>query len=337
MIAYFAEWQAKQEAKAGNMQLAGALRRMALAGAEADKRWILQDPYVSLKNQMFEHPSFGQDGYHPRQSAHSGYGLLAANLFAGAYHVADCGIQVGRSPADVGGYVLHLPDAFYRVWATAGPYHIEIDTKGQPGQDATGLGRIHKRGVPIETGLNMSIVAAPSYLMPLAKAKRSVALGVGWPSAGDWWYLAAAKRESHDVAVNVHPRLPAGGQGEDGPVEFMITYTSKGEGLHGATVVSETYRLSDEGLHCTVEVRGAPRLRLQVPVIETDGKLKSEIKIGVGRVEVRYAGHTYVVTVHGCNSAGTMEAWIAPNRNGIYRVVVFDVEGAKLSYVATLQ
>jgi hypothetical protein len=331
MIAYLAEWQAKQEAKAGHLPLAGALRRMALAGAETVKRWALQEPYISLKNQMAgQHPSFGQDGYNPSQNAHSGYGLLAANLFGGAYHVADHNIPVTASPADIGGYVLHLQDAFYRVWATAGPYHIQIDTMGQPGYDATGLGRIHKRGVPIETGLNMSIVAAPKYLMPIEKSRRNVALGVGWPCEGGWRYLAEANRETHEVAVKVHREA-------QNSVQFSVAYLGKGDGWGGAAEVREDYGLSLDGLRCTTAVPGASRLRLQVPVIETDGKLKSEIRVGSGWVEVGYAGYTYVVRVPECQSAGEVEPWPAPNRSGIHRVVVFEVEGPRVSYEATLQ
>ena len=330
MIAYLAEWQAKQEAKAGNVRLAGALRRMALAGAGAVARWALQKPYRSLKNEMTEHPFFGQDGYTAGQNAHSGYGLLAANLFAGAYHVADHSIAVGPSPADIGGYVLYLPDAFYRVWATVGPYHIQIDTRGQPGQDATGLGRIHRRGVPIETGLNMSIVSAPSYIVPTEKARRSVALGVGWPCEGGWRYLSEASRETHDVEVTVRS------EGND-LVDFVVAYTGRGDGLRGVAAVQEQYSLSREGLRCVIEAPGATRLRLQVPVIVTDGRLKSEMAVGAGGVEVKYSGHVYLVRVPDCCERGIVEPWPAPNRNGIYSVVVFEVEGPRIAYEATLQ
>ena len=158
MIAYLAEWQAKEEARRRNLRLAGALRRMALAGAKAVRRWILQDPYFSLKHQMRAYPCHGHDRYNPTGSLHAAYGLLAANLFGGAHHCAATGIPMAPAPTDVGGYTLHLADAFYRVWATAGGYHLQIDTAGQPGYDATGLGRFHKRGAPVELALNMSIV-----------------------------------------------------------------------------------------------------------------------------------------------------------------------------------
>ena len=251
-------------------------------------------------------------------------------FFAGAYNVANRRIPVGASPADIGGYVLHLADAFYRIWATAGPYHIEIDTMGQSGQDATGLGRIHKRGVPIETGLNMSIVSSPSYIIPIEKAGRAVALGAGWPHEGDWRYLSSANRETHQVHCEVSRE-------DQTCVEFTVTYQSKGEGLRGATLVQEHYALRPEGLRCTIRVPGAPRLRLQVPVIATDGKLKSDIAVGVGQVQVRYEGHTYLIRVPNCETPGTVEPWLAPNRNGIHRVVVFEMVGPTVSYEASLQ
>ncbi len=327
MLAYLAEWQAKQEARAGNLPLAGALRRTALAGAEATTRWILQDPYCSLKHQMAGHPFYGQDGYPPEQNAHSGYGLLAANLFAGAYHVADHAIPVGPAPADMGGYLLYLPDAFHRLWATAGSYHIQIDTRGQAGYDATGLGRLHRRGVPIEAGLNMSIVAAPAYRMPLEPARRSVALGVGWPCAVGWRYLSEAHRDTHDVTVSSDL--------SDGSVAFILTYRSRGHGL-GTPLVRERYRLSEAGLRAECEVPGAARVRLQVPVIETDGRLRSTITVEAGCVVAEYAGHRYVVRVPGRPSLGTVESWTAPNRNGIYRVAIFEVAGPRVAYEATL-
>ncbi|MBU0606799.1 MAG: hypothetical protein KKI08_02885, partial [Armatimonadetes bacterium] len=121
MIAYLAEWQATQEA---NEEVAGALRGMALRGAEACRRWIERDPYCSLKHWMGEAEKFGQDGFGAEHNAHSGYGLLAANLFAGAYHAADGSTE----PVDAGGTrFIHLDEAFHRVFATVGDMHLQID------------------------------------------------------------------------------------------------------------------------------------------------------------------------------------------------------------------
>ncbi|MCE5239839.1 hypothetical protein LLH23_15335 [bacterium] len=343
MIAYFAEWQARQETDG---DLAGALRGMALSCAEGVRRWVLQTTYCSLKHNMGEAEMFGQDGFGPGHNAHSGYGLLAANLFAGAYHVADESIRPTASSG--GARLLHLGDAFHRVFATVGDVHIQIDTRGQAGHDATGLGRFHRRGVPIETALNMSLVREPGYHMPLPTAPRSVALGAGWPCADGWRYLSEADRESHDVTVTTCRA--------HGPLEFTVCYRFRDPEAWGVREVLEHYSLSARGLACRIEVPGVRRLRLQVPVIETDGEARSAVTVSDDGVEVRYRGHRYVVSVEATELAAQlrwrgrdyalrveglvadrfMEPWRAPNRNGVYRVAVFEVAGEALTYQASL-
>ena len=331
MLAYLAEWQAKEEVRSGHLLEARALRRLALLGAVAVKRWLLQAPYLCAKNQMRDDPFHGQDGFGMGdQNAHSGYGLLAANLFAGAYHIGDHAIPPDVSPADVGGYVLHLDDAFWRLWATVRGYHIQIDTMAQAGYDATGLCRFHRRGVHIETGLNMGIPAAPQYRLSLPAPPRNVALGVGWPTdGGGWQYLSSAGRDTHDVELDVEE------EGE-GRVAFTLSYLSHGRGLGGVDEVRESYSLSADGLQCSTTVPGANRVRLQVPIIETDGELVSDITLGERGVALRYSDHVYRVRVLGAEVRAFMEPWLAANRNGLYRVAVFEVDGDSITYEAEL-
>ena len=313
MTAYFAEHQAKQAWADGDQALAAAYRRLALGGAEAVKRWILREPYACTKNLMAAEPFLGQDGFGPHQNAHSGYGLLGANLFAGAYHVANQDIPIGSAPYSVGGYMLYLPDAFHRIWATAGDYHLQVDTRGQSHYDPTGLVRFHRRGVPVETSLNMGIVPNPNYNMPMEKAPRAVALGVGWPCDSGWRYLAAANRETHEVTVETIR--------EDEVVEFTVDYHGP-EGME----VHEHYALSADGLRLACHVPGADKLRLQVPLIGTDGEERSELDVETGTATARYRGRAFTVTVPGACKAW-LEPWPAPNRNGVYRVAVFEVDG----------
>jgi len=62
---------------------------------------------------------------------------------------------------------------------------------------------------------------------------------------------------------------------------------------------------------------------------------KSEIKLREGAVEARYMAHTYRLTVaQPCSSF--MEPWRAPNRNGLYRIAVFEAAANSLSYEASL-
>ena len=123
---------------------------------------------------------------------------------------------------------------------------------------------------------------------------------------------------------------------EGDPTEFRVTYTAVDDGLCGAERVVESYRLSGSGLCVTVRVPGASKLRLQVPLIETDGLNRSAIQVQAGSAEVRYCGSTYRVRVPGCEQPGVMEAWAAPNRNAVYRAAVFEVAGDSLEYRASL-
>ncbi|MBU0607529.1 MAG: hypothetical protein KKI08_06560, partial [Armatimonadetes bacterium] len=215
------------------------------------------------------------------------------------------------------------------VFATVGDMHLQIDTRGQAGYDATGLGRLHRRGVPIETALNMSIVQAPGYHMPLAAAPRSVALGAGWPCGEGWRYLSEADRETHEVEVTRH-----GGEGE---VDFTVTYRFHDPAAWGAGEVRERYWLTGEGLRGTITVPGVERLRLQVPLIETDGAECSVMTAAAGVAEVRYRGHRFFLQVEPPGATSFLEPWAAPNRNGVYRVALFEVAGEAISYAAAVE
>ena len=321
MIAYAAEHQAKTAWREGRRALAGALRGTALAAAEAAGRWMLRDPYNCTKNLMASQPFFGQDGFGETQNAHSGYGLLAANLFAGAYRVADQQIPPATPPSHVGGYVTYLPDAFHRLWATAGDYHIQVDTRGQDHYDPTGLVRVHRRGVPPAACLNMGIVPNPSYHLPRPRAERAVALGIGWPTQSGWRYLASANRDTHRANIR---------DVEEGrEVTFGVGYLDQ-DGSLGTASVHEDYHLSPDGLHVTSHVPGAGRVRLQVPLVETDGEQHSKISLRKQGVDVSYRGHTVSISVPKAE-ASWLEPWPAPNRNGVYRVAVFEGVGSELS------
>ena len=225
------------------------------------------------------------------------------------------------APADIGGCALHLPDAFFRVFATAGGHHIEIDTRGQLGYDATGLGRIHCAGLPVELALNMPIDPQPKYRMPLTPAARRVAFGPGWPAGEGWRWLAQASRDdSYQVRVTTdeHPDT----------VAVEVEYAGSIGAPQG--LVRESCRLSAEGLRYEAHVPAAQRLRLQVPAIETDGEATSAIEVDASGLRVSYRGHMYMVRLERPATRAFVEDRQAPNRNGIYRVAVFEAEGERV-------
>ena len=70
---------------------------------------------------------------------------------------------------------------------TCGDTHVEIDTRGQSGYDATGIGRFHRQGAPFELGLSMGLAEYLSHIVCSAQIE-SVALSRQFtsPRAVEW-------------------------------------------------------------------------------------------------------------------------------------------------------
>ncbi len=327
MVAYLCEYEAGRYREQGQQVLASAFKRAAHLAARAIEPWLSAEPYYVTKNRFPPETLHGHDGY-GRHSVYSVYGLLAAGLLAGAALIAEQTVPEGPAPVDVGGYVLHLPEAFHKVFATCGGYHLELDTDADPGYDATGLGRLHRTGVPTELGLSSPITCTPAYIQPQPRPEHSAALGPAWrDEEGDWQILADLGGGGLQCAVEVLRETPE-------LVELAVVYT----GVPGCESVRELYRLSAEGLQGRIQVDGAVRaVRLRVPLIQTDGQRRSSGEVGPGRIEVRYLGHSYTIEAWAEEHViPFIEAEPAANRNALYNIGVLETISSVLEYRARL-
>ncbi|MGD9498082.1 MAG: hypothetical protein AB7Y46_17405, partial [Armatimonadota bacterium] len=100
--------------------------------------------------------------------------------------------------------------------------------------------------------------------------------------------------------------------------------------------VREGYGLSAQGLRYEAHVPGAGRVRLQVPALETDGEARSRIVVGEGGLKVCYRGQEYAVRLVPPAERALLEDWRAPNRNGVYRVALFEAPGERIACKAEL-
>lgn len=87
---------------------------------------------------------------------------MACFLYIGMLDCDDS-IREYPCPAEVGGYIFKTSDYFHKVFANKCGQSIEIDLRCDPKHDATGLGRIHKRGFPTELALSVPFPANPAY------------------------------------------------------------------------------------------------------------------------------------------------------------------------------
>ena len=299
--------------------LAGAFKRQAHRSAASVRRWILErEPFQFIKHGFGPLAGYGVDSY----AKYSCYGLLAASFFGLAALLADDEIAEMPCPAELGGYALELEGAFHKVFATSGGTHVEIDTRADLHYEATGLGRFHRVGVPMELALSLPFTHTPNYSMPeryLPEA--NLAIGPAWPE-GDHWVRLAELSEGLDSQLIVRRESPQ-------EVVLAIEYAHR----PSEVAVAEEYALSDGRLEIRARVtRSGERveaMRFLVPLLVTDGADEARLEQEAGRVTVVYRGAALTIAFD-----PRLRAWVEPrllgNRNGLYRCLVLEAQAGRI-------
>ena len=128
----------------GDAALACVFKRAAHLAGESVARWQRTSggPFngsLSIIKNWFE-PSlrWGYEGY----SFLTNYNSLPASMLAAAFMYADDSIPECSAPADVGGFVIELPEHHLIIANAAGVY-AEIETGADPNYEPAGLHRVH--------------------------------------------------------------------------------------------------------------------------------------------------------------------------------------------------
>ncbi len=317
MIACFCEYQASCYAQKGDDLLAGAFKRQARLCAQATRPWIQDtDNWWHIKNRFDPQAEHGWQDY----ATVTAYGLLAANLFCVAYLMANDSIEEGATPGDVGGYVFELESDFHRIFATCQGTHLQIDTRGQAGYDATGLGRFHRRNAPTYLGLSSSFVPEPLYKLSDAVPARNIAIGPGWLGQDSKWiHLADCAKLIQSTKVEVITE-------NSSTLEFTVTY-ELGDGIS----IREQYALTGGEVVIRATVTPTPEaICVTVPLFETDGRVQSNIEQEDGTIAVVAEEGRYVAEAPLMDLRITDER--AANYNGIYRLAIAQQPGGSAQW-----
>ncbi len=319
------EREAWRHKKGGDMKLAGAFKRAARLAVLSTRRWLDQKPVRFIKN---EFPPSTQHGRQKTYGFYSAYSLLIASQLGFASLLADPAIPECLAPPEIGGYAIRLANSFHKIFATCRGYHLEIDTRADFDYDATGLGRLHKAGIPTETALSTPITATPAFLTSVPAPPRNIALGPGWRTGGQTRWLAGMSKEISDVRFEPLEESPE-------QVRFRVIY----RGDLGCREVVEDYRLDRDGVSISYQVQGdCEAVCIQVPLIVTDGRQESRIIKGEDLFNVEYMGHNYMARCLVPEKVELrFEEFQAPNRNAIYRVGYFEAKGNAIACHLSLE
>jgi hypothetical protein len=153
------EIYAARYAQAGRLAEAGAFKRGARLALASMQQWLRPDGsgYI-VKNRYPIEARHGYEAY----SVHMNYNLLTCSMLCAAWQSADESIEEKPAPADVGGFVVHLPD-FNMIIANAGGNYVQYMTRGNGTYNPSGLVRVHLRGGHPQLGYSDGILhAAPT-------------------------------------------------------------------------------------------------------------------------------------------------------------------------------
>jgi hypothetical protein len=195
---------------------------------------------------------------------------------------------------------------FHKLFLRHGDYFAEYDTNADPQYDASGLGRIHRRGAPSAICLSVPCPEKPHYQIGgNTPIPMSLCVGV---DAGEGFRYACQSGVTHEVMQCAQDA--AGARAE------ILCRFGGGQEVHAA------YAIDGDGVTLTA------RADENLPVCHTltalcfDGESTPEIRAEGGILEVMYEGWICRYTTDGTLRDTGLTAY---NRNGHYRV--FAAEG----------
>lgn len=305
---------AQRKWREGDEVAAKAFKRAARLALQSVKRWVRPSGELWIVKNRFD-PALrhGFEGY----SFHSQYNLLAASMLATAWLFADEQIPEGACPADVGGFIVHLPD-FHKVIANTGGLYVEIDTAADPNYNSTGLLRVHKKGI--------NPLVGPSD--GAAIKDEPLAIGIAWREDDRWQALAGLGREQIvRVSVTVQEATPK-------RVAFTVRYEVNRPQVHA---VVEVYELTSEQVRVTAEVDGGvDSLLVRFPALAFDGQQASRISVIGNTATVQLDGSQQTFQVNEPSSVTLKRAgrWVYC-RNGYLEPIEGEVKDKRVTYTLT--
>jgi len=284
------EFYASQFRKKGDLNKAGLFKKAARVAAQSIIPWLNDEKKTHIKNYYATDSLYGCEDY----AYYKKYMVTTASWLYLAYAMSE---DIEESEEIQNNYVCETTEYFHKVFIKHGDYFAEFDTQADEHYDATGLGRIHKKGVPSALCLSVPFSVHPNYIINSENnSPFSICGGIktdsgyvySWDSCTK--YKLINKKRSNDSAY----------------VEFVCISDNQ-------ILFSEKYIINDNGVEMIVE--GSGELEIMIPVFHFDGRDKTEIDCHKGILSVTYKGHSCEYVSE--NGFVNMNC-IYENRNGEY-------------------
>ena len=292
MIAVF-EYEANRYVAEGNLALAKRFKAASARALAVTEDWLSRTPIRHIKNRFPTGTKYGCEGY----AYFDKYMItVASNLYA-AYLICDDSIPTEEIP-DVSPTVAQTSSHFHKLFLKSGGYGLEYDTNGDPQYDASGLGRVHRKGAPSTICLSCPCPATPIYTVDIEKP-----FAFSMCSAireGDGWHFGAEEGAKYEV-------LESGNDKDSASATILCKLTED-------RVVKESYTINENGV--SIIIKGDGEIGYMLPAFCFDGEITPEIIADDHSLTVSYEGWVCRYTTNGTIINLNR---MAANRNGHYQ------------------
>lgn len=268
LAAYF-EWSAAELAKSGDADGAGACKAAVKLAVGEVERMLRRAVFTHVKNQYPPRSGIGCEKY----AYFDKYMVtLASNLYL-AYLFADDGIAPTTPPALQGGYAAETSPYFHKVFLNRDGYFLEFELNADPQYDGSGLGRIHRRGIPSPLILSCPFPGADAHygIEPPNAAPFAIGSALTVTEAGETRLLSGAAHGTYSLQSAA----------ADG-VRLLCRI--------GDTDVVETYSVTADGV--TVTAAADAPVSILFPIFRFDGQTETEVSVTAQTITVRFGGCT---------------------------------------------
>ncbi|MBR6373348.1 MAG: hypothetical protein IKS20_09215 [Victivallales bacterium] len=266
-LAIILEYEAVRYAKMGDMKTAGQFKAAVLRALSNIEGWLAQKPITHVKNRFPRETKYGCENY----AYFDKYMITAASFLYVAYLLCDDSIPAAEID-DKTGDSWQSSDYFHKLFLRAGNYFAEYDYRADYHYDASGLGRLHRKGAPSAICLSTPGTGTPQYTV---NAEDAIPFAiVPEISDNDEWLSGAAPTAVHKIERH---------SAEDNSAQAEVTCRWP----NGREVKSH-YSLTENGLQITLAGQG--RLGLMLPAFLFDGKEKSIVECSGKALTIHYHG-----------------------------------------------
>ena len=294
--------------KHGDTVRAGQFKRAARLATESICPWLQETQIRHIKNLYPIDSGFGCESY----AYFDKYMVTTGSWLYMAYLFADDSIEEMPCPSGNGRYICETSPHFHKVFLKYADYFVEVDTNADTQYDASGIGRIQKRGAPSALCLSVPFTDTPHYRTDIVNPSGySICGGVCSENGAIYGF-------SPSVSYRLTDRIVT----ED---YVRIAFACEENGI----AFTQTVTVSDAGVEITV--CGTGRMAVYFPLFAFDGERHTDIFSAGSDVWVTYRGYRCRYTTDGDIK---LQETVYENRNGRYRAAAIYGETQVTLYVS---